>query len=284
MADKAGGILARVGTPAGASVAVDVAGVKSVVDTVNTNVDQSLSTTESNLMGASGTHKDIIDALAAVGTLTGKEKAFMGSFGQPTLNEYFATVGSLAVPDTAKWNVVEDNDAVVRVHFGATDVRCEITAGSVGDNDAYINTVGMFVWDFVNLLKDELHFRTRIQCDDTEGEYGFGFCQSPLSANFYGTVNPEACVHCNNDVINFNTSDGIIETTAISAEMAEGSYHTVELILTAGTSVKCIVDDVLLATHTARLPDLAMPLGFATRNKNGVQTDMDVLFAEVWTE
>jgi hypothetical protein len=68
MADKAGGILARLGTPADTDLSTDIATIDGNVDTINSNVDQALSTTESNIRGAdSDTLETLSDQIDGIG-------------------------------------------------------------------------------------------------------------------------------------------------------------------------------------------------------------------------
>ncbi len=163
----------------------------------------------------------ISEAIAGLTILTDKEKSFMGVNGQVPLNEYFGTVGQNA-PDTNIWTVVEDNDASVQVFFSGGEIICSVQAGTAATNDGYMFTNLSRNYDSIAAsVLPSLIFNTRIKIVDLTGEAGFGLMDSdnntPTADTFDTAAQRHATIHCDNDVVNFSTSDGTNETTDVSA-------------------------------------------------------------------
>ena len=215
--------------------------------------------------------------------LSAENLAYMGIAGQPAFQDYFANVATLAVPDVLKWNVVVDNDALVRVLNGQLLIACQLLAGTVNLNDAYINTYNLYAWDNSALLKNYLVFEAYIYCGDLTGQYGYGFKQASMATDSqsYNGIPDSVSIFCDNDVVHFNTSDGgALEFTDISAFIAEGTYDRIQFFCTP-TAITLYINGVLRATHITNIPNESLNIGFASRNANAIQTDFRIQLSKV---
>ncbi len=223
-------------------------------------------------------HKDAI--------LIPKQKVFMGINGQVPLNEYFGTVGGSVAPDTAIWTVVEDNDASVQVFFSTTK-GCLIIAGTVAANDGYMFTRSSRNYDPTDSNIISLSLKTRLKVTDLTGEFGFGFMDSdnntPTADTFDTAAQHHATIHCDNDIVNFSTSEGTNETTDVSAQFSDNTLVIVEIVITA-SDVKLYTDGTLRATHSTRVPTNYMYVAYAAKNTNGITTGIIVRYNETWPQ
>lgn len=264
----------------------DIATSKSVIDTINGNVDQSLSTTEGNLMGASGTHKDIIDAIAALSIgLSAKDASLLGIGVVPGFQDFFLTVADEASLDTSIWNEQLDNDGTISVE--QTDVvgYMDVLAGTVNLNDTFAYTQNKRHISFKEGVTS-LGIDGAVNFVNEEGSYLFAL-SNQSSGSDSTAVNGSAHtagIHCDNDTVNAYSSNAVAgETTDISAFFAENTYVFVEIVITA-SDVKFYIDGTLRATHSTRVPDYVMFAVAAVRNKNGIQSQMKAQYTQAWGE
>ena len=218
-----------------------------------------------------------------------KEKSLLGCRGQKGLMEWFNNVAEGADPNAANWAVVEDNDGTVTVEMSAEAIGfCRLHAGSAATNDSTINTNGLKTWNIDKSDGDilSLNWESKVNIVNAEGEYAFGFGKAAVcvASSYDAGTNWSAGIHCDNDVVRFCTDDGTtLEATAITASITENTEQKY-LVSLSTTDVKLYVDGTLLATHETRVPGGVMSFLGASKNTNGVQSDLKLQYVNVWTE
>lgn len=228
---------------------------------------------------------DVVNILG--GQLTDKEKAFVGSERYPVLKDDFSEVGNGAAPDATLWNVTTDNDGTLVTTYDPNGQRCVLEAGTVNNNDTYMDTNTFRNFDLEQLVFDnkELHFKTRIFFNDITGMFGLGFLvfNIPASVDNFNVANRHmAVIYGNNDVIASNTTDGAVqETNNLSAYFSDGVAVVVEIIVGAA-SVEFWIDGTLRATHSTRIPLHSMVATLSARNQNGIQSIARADYALAW--
>jgi len=257
-------------------------------DTANAH----MSDVAGNKTDALKTSIDGISSLMAYGkgaidrALSDKEKAFIGRAGQHVLNEYFQNVDEAAVPDVSIWNVTEDNDADVVINYNVVPSYCRLHGGTGATDDCVIFTNTNLYWDANKYGVTTIHWKSRIKASDLTGEWAIGLHNETMipTADLYDNgVNNVAGFKCNNDVVLACSSDGVLESNDVTAYFSDNAWVDLEVRWTKA-NVIFLIDDTIRATHVTRRPQKALQYILATKNTNGITTDLYSEYNEVWPE
>ena len=218
--------------------------------------------------------------------LSDKEKAFLGLVGPCTVRDYFEK--TTGVPNTDVWRIIEDAGATVEIILDGTALSgaVRVYAGANAGEDGVLDTYQLKTFCLNQVGVTELNFKTSLRIMDLTGEFGFGFAEQHVNrtADSYNiAVAKLACIYGNNDVVKCQTSDNVdIESTDVSASFADGTLIKVEIIETL-TRVLFYINGALVAVHTTNVSGAQIKTaGFASRNTNGVATDIKAQMCEAW--
>ncbi len=232
----------------------------------------------------------IAAAIAGLDLLTDKEKAFLGNAGQLVLNDYFNNVAPDAVPTANYWTFTQDNDATVDVKQNISPFYCLFNGGTGATDDCIMNTIGKRYYDVLIDGVTTVYLKTRIKINDLTGEVGFGFVHaevaSPPASDADDDASHVSTIHCDNDTVRACSSDhsGAPTFTDITAHFADNTWVDVEIRMTA-TQTLFLIDGTIRATHATDVPPgVVQQIFFATKNTNGITTDLYIQYVEVWTE
>ena len=324
MADKATGILARlaslvttIGSAVGASLSADIVAVKSVVDggatttdlnkvpksdgstvwnataqtTIQTKAKAALDAYDPPTRTEATSDKDEILA-GQGGGLTAKQLAILGASvsGSPALIEYVSDVAAAADPNTSKWNLTQDNDAIVtHIIGGNTEEPFWIFTGGSGGNSCGISSGEHYAWGINYAIPPTsiiMEGYTQFGDLTSRGYFGFtGVTSSLGDASVTARAGAEPSgIYCDNDTVLAVSSDGTLESTDVSAYFSDGTKVKVKIVITA-SAVNFFIDDTLRATHTTRISSNVLMAAAQSTNANGVQSNIRVYQGlTVWTE
>ena len=99
--------------------------------------------------------------------------------------------------------------------------------------------------------------------------------------DFNDGIRHPCCLYFNNDVVEVNSSDGTIEDTTVTGDIANGVLSTLEIDIIS-TSVTFTIDGVVVATHSTRRPDRVLQFMAGSRNTNSIAPQMEISYVEVW--
>ena len=218
--------------------------------------------------------------------ITEKEKTFRGRAGPGFFQDNYSDISNGVVPDANNWTVTVDGAGTVLSNQNAANKSTHIVytaaAGATDDSYAYV----IFLLDTLATAVTSLHFKTEFQITDLTGEFGIGIgdLNGGNTADAFDGTQSHATIHGDNDVIEASSGDTTAsEQTAISGQFSNGTDVEVEIVVTV-SDVKFIIDGVLRATHTARVPIKPMFLQTAVKNTNGIATVMKLNYVEYWWE
>ena len=238
---------------------------------------------------ATDSFEAIADAIDALSLLSDKEKAFIGITGQPFLKDHFLTTNDHADPSTDNWTVVEDTGASVNTEGGTSLSYMVISSGSTATNDGVAHTAGKKQWDSVKETKT-VNVRCKFKVVDLTGEFCLGLYVTnmdayPPTADVYdATYRAVAGLHGDNDVIDAVTQAGnnvAAEITDISASLADNTWYELEITETS-TSVIFKINGATVATHSTQVAAKPQCFVACTKNTNGINTYLNIQYAEVW--
>ena len=174
--------------------------------------------------------------------------------------DYFTYVDDflgLAVDTTNDWTVVKDSGATVAIVADTVGGELGLTSAGTTDNDgASIQKNETFSVD----ANKNLFFQTRIKCNDADQtDICVGF-----TVNF--ATNPEAMLTAADRIV-FQVDDGDAsilcktekdgtETSTDSGiDLADDTYVKLGIAVAGTGSAKFYINDLLVATHSANIPD-----------------------------
>jgi len=257
---------------------------------IDTELDQSLSTTEGNIRGTDDdTLKTLSDQIDGIGGgLTAKQIAFMGYSLQPSLNDTFLYGETGAAPNTDFWVVTEDTGADVSIEKVSTTIRgLKIYAGATADSDAIASGKSLISWDTAKNGTTNINFEAYVHCLDLTGTFVFGLvreAEAEQDSIFWsGSNHWKATIECINDTVKASTGNKSIEDdTDISAYFTEDTWIKVNIILTSA-STKYYINDTLIATHNA-IPSIVLTQYATARNTSSINTTLTMNYINIWTE
>ena len=174
--------------------------------------------------------------------------------------DYFTYVDGflgIAVDTTNDWTVVKDSGATVAIVADTVGGELGLTSAGTTDNDgASIQKNETFSVD----ANKNLFFQTRIKCNDADQtDICVGF-----TVNF--ATNPEAMLTAADRIV-FQVDDGDAsilcktekdgtETSTDSGiDLADDTYVKLGIAVAGTGSAKFYINDLLVATHSANIPD-----------------------------
>ncbi len=174
--------------------------------------------------------------------------------------DYFTYVDDflgIAVDTTNDWTVVKDSGATVAIVADTVGGELGLTSAGTTDNDgASIQKNETFSVD----ANKNLFFQTRIKCNDADQtDICVGF-----TVNF--ATNPEAMLTAADRIV-FQVDDGDAsilcktekdgtETSTDSGiDLADDTYVKLGIAVAGTGSAKFYINDLLVATHSANIPD-----------------------------
>ena len=174
--------------------------------------------------------------------------------------DYFTYVDDflgIAVDTTNDWTVVKDSGATVAIVADTVGGELGLTSAGTTDNDgASIQKNETFSVD----ANKNIFFQTRIKCNDADQtDICVGF-----TVNF--ATNPEAMLTAADRIV-FQVDDGDAsilcktekdgtETSTDSGiDLADDTYVKLGIAVAGTGSAKFYINDLLVATHSANIPD-----------------------------